>query len=189
MFDGRVIRKKRKELKLSAPQLAELLQVNLQNLYKWEKGTKPSDPEDYIKIENWLSGKLEIVPNHTNHEPVKPAVATVPGEINTQQLIEAIITLTRNNEKVIDTNATVAETNRVLANRLVAIEQSPTAGDGEQTLKETVYTVIGYREYIIDLAAHLTKKSKKKILEDLDNKVREAKMDYESKHNHSEAGK
>lgn len=62
-FDPLAIRKKRKELKLSAPQLAELLNVSLQNLYKWEKGTRPTNPEDYIKLESWLTGKLEIVPN------------------------------------------------------------------------------------------------------------------------------
>jgi transcriptional regulator with XRE-family HTH domain len=67
-FDGRAIRKKRDELGLSARQLAEQLQVDKGNLYKWEKGHTPADPQDYIKITNWLGAGVESVPRETvNH--------------------------------------------------------------------------------------------------------------------------
>lgn len=47
---------------MNARELADYLGVKVDNLYKWEKGHKPTDPEDYIKLEKWLSGKSESVP-------------------------------------------------------------------------------------------------------------------------------
>jgi len=54
---GKEIRDRRKELKLSAEQLADQLEIKLDNLYKWEKGTKITDVGAYIKLENWLKGE------------------------------------------------------------------------------------------------------------------------------------
>jgi transcriptional regulator with XRE-family HTH domain len=66
VLDGKEIRKKRDLLGLSARELADLLNVDKANLYKWEKGHMPSDPTDYIKIENWLkNGHAESVPKST----------------------------------------------------------------------------------------------------------------------------
>lgn len=59
---GKQIRDKRKAEKLSAEELAKKLKVSAANIYKWEKGTKPSDPEDYIRLANWLK-ILETIPN------------------------------------------------------------------------------------------------------------------------------
>jgi transcriptional regulator with XRE-family HTH domain len=77
MFTGEEIRKKRKQSGLSVEELADLLKVNKDNLYKWEKGIKPSRPEDYLAIENWLNKILENVPRETgnrsnsNSEPLE----------------------------------------------------------------------------------------------------------------------
>jgi transcriptional regulator with XRE-family HTH domain len=65
------IRKKRKALRLSAEDLATLIGVNKENIYKWEKGTKPSNPEDYIKLMNWLKGTLENIPK--NDQEMEPS--------------------------------------------------------------------------------------------------------------------
>ena len=62
MFRGHDIRVKRQSLGLSAEALAEKLKVNKNNLYKWEKGHKPHDPEDFMKIKDWLAGNVESVP-------------------------------------------------------------------------------------------------------------------------------
>lgn len=35
----------------------------MENIYKWEKGTKPSDPNEYRRLIDWLEGKLEAIPN------------------------------------------------------------------------------------------------------------------------------
>lgn len=61
MFTGKDIRRKRKELGLSAEKLALLLEVSADNLYKWEKGTRPNNARDYLKLEKWLNGGLESV--------------------------------------------------------------------------------------------------------------------------------
>lgn len=67
MVTGAGIRQKRKTLSLSAENLAHLLGVKVENLYKWEKGTRISDPIAYNKIDQWLkNGKLESVPPSAN---------------------------------------------------------------------------------------------------------------------------
>lgn len=65
MFKGEDIKKKRKSLGMSAEKLAAVLQVSKESIYKWEKGTRPNNAEDYMKVESWLSGKLENVPQNT----------------------------------------------------------------------------------------------------------------------------
>lgn len=65
MFTGQDIRDKRKKLGLSAEELAEILGVSKDNIYKWEKGHKPGSGDNYLKVENWLSGKTENVPRVT----------------------------------------------------------------------------------------------------------------------------
>lgn len=66
MYNGKPIKDKRKELGLSAKELAEIIGVKEGNIYKWEKGTKPHDPENFLKIQNWLSGKTETVTDSKN---------------------------------------------------------------------------------------------------------------------------
>lgn len=71
MLKGEDIRDKRKRLRWSAERLAQHLSVNKDNIYKWEKGKKPQDPEDYIKIMDWLKvpeQQLEPVPHEKNSE-------------------------------------------------------------------------------------------------------------------------
>lgn len=60
---GKKIKNKRKEDNLSAKDLAELLKVPMDRIYKWEKGARPSDPQDFILITKWLDGHLEGEPN------------------------------------------------------------------------------------------------------------------------------
>lgn len=55
MLDGKKLREKRKSLGLSAEKLASLLGVTQESLYKWEKGTQPSNPEQYLRVIKWLS--------------------------------------------------------------------------------------------------------------------------------------
>lgn len=76
------IKTKRKAEKLTAEGLAERIGVSKDNIYKWEKGTKPSDPEDYQKIMAWLGRKIEIVPikkpgSFDYQADLKDAMATI----------------------------------------------------------------------------------------------------------------
>ncbi len=62
---GLRIKEKRKKERLSAEDLALKLDLKKDNIYKWERGSKPSDPEDYKKIMEWL----ENVPRETESNP------------------------------------------------------------------------------------------------------------------------
>lgn len=55
MFTGNQIREKRKREGLTVRQLADILNVSEGSLYKWEKGVRPNNLEDYSKVENWLA--------------------------------------------------------------------------------------------------------------------------------------
>lgn len=61
---GEKIKAKRKQDRLSAPDLGAKLGLNYNNIYKWEKGSTPSNPEEYAKIDRWLNN-LENVPHET----------------------------------------------------------------------------------------------------------------------------
>jgi hypothetical protein len=68
MFDYKQIGIKLKANKMTAKGLAELLDINEENLYKWIKGTRITDIDAYNKLENWLSGKVEIVPHEKKED-------------------------------------------------------------------------------------------------------------------------
>lgn len=59
---GERIKMKRTELGISARKLAIILNTSKENIYKWEGGSTPSDPEVYNRIINWL----ENVPQETD---------------------------------------------------------------------------------------------------------------------------
>lgn len=61
MTIGEKIKLKRSQEGLSAAKVAKLLGTNKENVYKWENGSTPSDPEVYNKIVKWL----ETVPQGT----------------------------------------------------------------------------------------------------------------------------
>lgn len=101
MIDFRLIKKKRKEQKLSVIQLADKLGVSKDALYKWEKGTTPSNPVDYLKLEGWLGVKLEIPPPE---KPPKPPAAPLQfhsGSKAIDNLSEANLILAKNNEALV----------------------------------------------------------------------------------------
>jgi transcriptional regulator with XRE-family HTH domain len=62
---GERIKAKRKLERISAEDLAVKLGLKKENIYKWERGSKPSDPEDFHKINMWLQGitRSENVPH------------------------------------------------------------------------------------------------------------------------------
>jgi len=85
-------------LHLSAEALAELLGVKKENIYKWERGTRPSDPDIYLKIETWLREG--------------PELSNVPhGKILRSEVPEAL-------KELLESNRSLAETNRDLVSLL-----------------------------------------------------------------------
>lgn len=60
---GALIKAKRKRERLSAEDLALKLGLKKENIYKWERGSTPSDPEEYKIIQDWLNN-LESIPKN-----------------------------------------------------------------------------------------------------------------------------
>jgi predicted transcriptional regulator len=58
-FLHKKIRDKRTSLKASVALLSKVLQIPADNIYKWEKGTNPSDFEQRKKIESFLNGNFD----------------------------------------------------------------------------------------------------------------------------------
>jgi len=54
---GEKIKEFRKSKSLTIKAFAKIYGLEVANLYKWEKGTKPSDQEDYKKLEQILNGE------------------------------------------------------------------------------------------------------------------------------------
>ncbi len=52
---GELIKAKRQKQDISAQQLADYIGVKVFNVYKWENGSKPSDPDVYQKLKDWLN--------------------------------------------------------------------------------------------------------------------------------------
>lgn len=102
------------------------------------------------------------------------------------QLIEAIMTLTRNNEKVIDTNATIADTNKVLADKLVSMKTTESAD--QRTLEECVGLIKALREYSLEIGATVNKTKKLEQEQILNKKVMSAMGKVGRKDIRSEAG-
>jgi predicted transcriptional regulator len=72
MIDGKKIREKRERLKWTAEKLADHLGVGRPNIYKWEEGVKPSDPEVYAKLKRWMNRKEAPAESETMKVEDKP---------------------------------------------------------------------------------------------------------------------
>lgn len=87
----KVLKTKRKQLNIDANKLAQLLEIPVHNIYKWERGTKPSSL-DFIKIlESFLNGDYDICVEN--------------GAINTKKLLEKKI---NNNQSLVKSDSNIA---------------------------------------------------------------------------------
>lgn len=101
MFKGDEITKKRKAEGMNAKQLAEYLNVSVDNLYKWEKGHAPSKPEDYLKIIAWMGEKVENVPLGTSANEDQGAYGA-DSDRNLSNLTESTLILAESNKGLVD---------------------------------------------------------------------------------------
>lgn len=126
---GRKIRDKRKAEKLSADELANKLKVSRDSLYKWEKGTKPSDPEDYLRLMNWLNSGVETVPEIENE--------SIP-DLSTREII-SVLTLALKNES--EARKEQAETLKIQVQLLDRLEKEMARKDIQATMKTSLEEV------------------------------------------------
>jgi transcriptional regulator with XRE-family HTH domain len=54
---------KRKELNLSVQSMARLLNLPADNIYKWQKGTRPLDLDHVRKLERFIEGRFDLFVN------------------------------------------------------------------------------------------------------------------------------
>ncbi len=58
---GERIKEKRKSIGASVPIIAGVLEVPEPSLYKWEKGTRPIEPEINTKLEKFIKGDFDTL--------------------------------------------------------------------------------------------------------------------------------
>lgn len=89
---GVQLRVYRKSKNHSVQKVSELTGISADKIYKWEKGTRPSDAEDLLKIREYMSGKVETAPKKEQgkleSDPNNPPPAFVP--IPWQEYIQLI---------------------------------------------------------------------------------------------------
>lgn len=109
MFKGHDIRVKRRALGLSAERLSAILGVKKDNLYKWEKGHRPNDPDEYLRVEKWLISQ-EIIPHSLSQTTDKlttstkaPAFEMKPSNGNSDKdaVIKTLAVTTQSQQEVI----------------------------------------------------------------------------------------
>lgn len=187
------IKKARTQRGLSALQLAEILEVPVDRVYKWEQGKGAPKYEDRKKVQAWLTGKDW---NNVPRAAKEPGKAQASGDAVLQEgdFVKAIIALTESNKGLVETNLTVTSTNQVIAdtNALLAqklVDQNPTAIEDRHTFDETVAMVIALRESLIELSSHMKKISPREASQEFHNKVKVAKGKIDKKDSRVDAGK
>lgn len=74
------IRRKRESLSLSVQAMARLLSIPAENIYKWQKGTKPTDQNHISKLEMFLNGRFDRF----------VADGKIPGDYDYDEAIEVL---------------------------------------------------------------------------------------------------
>lgn len=159
MLLGDQIKSRRKAEKLSAEALAEKLRVSKDNIYKWEKGTKPSDPEDYVKIKAWLDSKLEEIPNIPIEKPVNNFDYQQAYVEELKEKTEMLKDQVRFLQRIIESNLiSIGEQQQVLQAEVQAIQQ----WDAQTAAKGVGEKEAAYLTHIHKLTADNMKRLRKK---------------------------
>lgn len=102
------IKKYRKEKKHSMNDVSKLTGIPADRIYKWEKGTKPGDAEDLLKIKDYLSGKLENYPK----EKIIESITSITNDVILHELIKSNLRLVALAEEQARATAIQAEADR-----------------------------------------------------------------------------
>jgi transcriptional regulator with XRE-family HTH domain len=197
------IREARTSVGMSQDDLAKKLGVKRTTYANWEGKIEPTISvlkqiakildRNYIELieGNGESGKLIMIKDDSKKKDVSKENFQA---IEPNRLIDAIESLTKNNDnlisqhdKIVTTNNIIAETNRMLADQL--IKERSTANDVVHTQKETVAIVKILQEHVFDLESQMTGKTVREIKQAFHNKVKEVKDPVGSKDIHAGEGK
>lgn len=147
---GTQLRVYRKSKGHSVQKVSELTGIPADRIYKWEKGTRPSDAEDLLKIRAYMNGEVEGKPNNNGME--------LETTSNTNLTRDPIAILTRWRE---DIEAKYQDSNK---RELALIEALKSIGtnlsQGQIELKEQIFVtgdhlaklLMGLRADLADVA-------------------------------------
>jgi transcriptional regulator with XRE-family HTH domain len=178
---GAELKKIRKERGVSVPQLSDILQIPKDRIYKWEQGKNGPKYEDRELLQKWIKdGEWTNVPHETQGIALKQ---DTPSASNTTS--EALLIIARANDKLAESNLIISRSNEILCRSnedLVSkIRSSSAAEEDKYTLQESVYLLMGLREYMTELASVVMKKSALEVNQTLNSKVMAAKKRVENK--------
>lgn len=110
---GERIKKFRLSKGLSAKAFADKYDLILANLYKWEKGTRPSDYDDMLKIESILSRQNSDI-THLVNEPQAEYKTETPKEREMNDYM-ALKSIAESNRMLAESQMIAAESAKILA--------------------------------------------------------------------------
>lgn len=177
MFTGKDIITKREAEKLSAIQLAEKLQVNVHNLYKWQKGKKPQDPEDYRKVENWLSSKIESVPVITVNK-----IEQLAPQSSTDKLLDAMNELLRKQNFLLEGKI------ESLEKKIVGVQSN--LNDALGRVESLKFDIVSAREVVLKSLARIEEETDDSVLlKQADNRIEELRAEQSELYTRAERDK
>lgn len=134
---GERIKEKRKAERLSAEDLAIKLNINRANVYKWEKGSKPSDPEEYKRLMDWLNNGDNVprIPEQKENDSKQ----NVDSGTAIENLSQSNLILARSVEKAISLIGSVQPGNPAnpqLASDLQSLIQEIASGKKQMSMED-----------------------------------------------------
>lgn len=145
-------------LRLSALDLALRLKTNHQNIYKWEKGSKPSDPSEYLRLMDWLENDIkgESVESITLQERVDRYNTKADEKLSNL----ALLNLTESNKALAESNKDLAKAHLQLTENnhlLTAAVLKNTVNGDPGTSPDVIATLQALQEYTAEISAQLNK--------------------------------
>lgn len=168
---GTQLKTYRKSKGHSVQKVSEITGIPADRIYKWEKGTRPSDAEDLLKIKDYLAGKLEIGSKGNG----KPESEIAP---DTKQLYERwLADKEKTQQQFHATNQGLIE---LLKNKLEEIAANLMTG--QHQLKEQLFVVgEGLGQQLEGIALGLAAKEKKDAKKDINVSAQKRNTDGKSK--------
>lgn len=165
---------------LSVLELAEILKIPAERIYKWDQGKSAPKFEDRAKVDQWLAGK--------NFQPNRVKLAQAGDSPALDQADNA--TLLRILDNLSAAHREISESNNKLAdNEKFILMKLPTAGSHGESPSDEYATLQGVRGLLIEFYADVKKTTLQEAESVLGTKVVAAKKKVGKKDILSDAGK
>lgn len=174
-----------KDRNMSVTDLAVVLELPKDRVYKWTQGKGAPRIDDRIKVEEWLNGKDFQNSNEDKYSGPKP-----PGALEKDDILRILANLSESHKNLTAAHKEISESNNKLAdNEKMILRRIPvTEGVREETLSNELATILGIRELIIEMYAKENKTSEQEAEAVLGTKVVAAKKRVHKRGTPSDAG-